>query len=192
METTEQKTDLRVQRTYRLLTQALMEMLQEQSFNTITVRGLCERAMVRPATFYKHFGDKSELFTFLVTELQREFLRENPYRDDPAHPQEFYLSLIDQTFRFFEQNRTMVGNAMRSDASALLVDLMTEQIERQVRQGLVESRQRGVELHSSPEVMAPFFTGALVHLARWWVLGDFATPREELVAQCAAIIESRG
>lgn len=42
----EEKVDLRIQRTYKLLTDALVAMLSEQQFEDISVRVLCQRAMV--------------------------------------------------------------------------------------------------------------------------------------------------
>ena len=65
--------DLRVQKTYRSLTQAMQELLSEKGLDEITVTELCERAQTRKATFYKHFGDKYELFTFMIRELQEEY-----------------------------------------------------------------------------------------------------------------------
>ena len=73
----EKKIDFRVQRTYTLLTSAMMDLLKEKSFDEITVGELCERAMIRRATFYKHFADKFELFAFAIRELEQAFEREN-------------------------------------------------------------------------------------------------------------------
>lgn len=52
--------DLRIQKTYAALTQAFTEMLKVKQFEQITVKELCDAAMVRTATFYNHFSDKLE------------------------------------------------------------------------------------------------------------------------------------
>ena len=54
----EQKLDLRIQRTYRLLHTAFTKLMEEKSFEDITVNDLCREAMIRRTTFYKHFADK--------------------------------------------------------------------------------------------------------------------------------------
>ena len=69
----EQKTDLRIQKTYRALTLAFFQMLGEMRFEDIRVSELCERAMIRKSTFYKHFGDKYELLAFIVRQEQEKF-----------------------------------------------------------------------------------------------------------------------
>lgn len=88
----EKKLDFRVQRTYQMLMSALMSLLQEKSFDEITVGELCERAVIRRATFYKHFADKYELFTFSIRELQRHFSAETHIIYDKSHPKSFYAA----------------------------------------------------------------------------------------------------
>lgn len=61
--------DMRVRRTKKLLTEALGALLGEQSFSSITVNMLCERAMVHRTTFYKHFYDKYDLLSYWLEEM---------------------------------------------------------------------------------------------------------------------------
>ena len=51
----EDKEDLRVIRTRKLLSTALFDLMAEKDFSQITVNDICEKAMVRRATFYNHF-----------------------------------------------------------------------------------------------------------------------------------------
>jgi AcrR family transcriptional regulator len=53
--------DLRVRRTHKLLWEALMAELSEHPFEEISVKDICERAMVHRTTFYKHYEDKYAL-----------------------------------------------------------------------------------------------------------------------------------
>lgn len=69
----EQKLDLRIQKTYLALSGALLEAMGEKPFEDIRVNELCDRAMVRKSTFYKHFGDKYELLAFVVRQGLRWF-----------------------------------------------------------------------------------------------------------------------
>src|SRR5262245_54566566 len=50
--------DLRVRRTYKFLWDALISLMTERDFESITVTDICERAMVHRTTFYKHYEDK--------------------------------------------------------------------------------------------------------------------------------------
>ena len=59
-------TDLRIQKTYAALTREFTALLKEKRFEQITVKELCDAAMVRTATFYNHFSDKYEFADFVI------------------------------------------------------------------------------------------------------------------------------
>lgn len=183
----EEKTDLRIQRTYKLLKDALIDMLTEQHFEEITVRDLCARAMVRPATFYKHFGDKYELFTFVIKELQQQFHRENAVKYDLKRPQTYYVGMIDQTFHFIDQNKVVVTNVIKGGSSQILMDLLSEQIESDVLREFREDEKRGAIMPGKPSLLAPMFTGALVYAVKWWVLHDCQPEKQEIIKECVRV-----
>ena len=67
-----EKGDLRIQRTRKLLRQALFELTVEKGFTAVTVRDIAERAMVNRSTFYRHYLDKHDLLKQYLDELLTE------------------------------------------------------------------------------------------------------------------------
>src|SRR5258708_1039661 len=65
-----QKEDLRVQRTRKLLQQALIELTVEMGFAAVTVRDITRRAMVNRSTFYRHYLDKYDLLNQYMADVQ--------------------------------------------------------------------------------------------------------------------------
>lgn len=65
-----QKEDLRVQRTRKLLQQALIELTVEMGFASVTVRDITRRAMVNRSTFYRYYLDKYDLLNQYMAEVQ--------------------------------------------------------------------------------------------------------------------------
>jgi len=61
--------DPRIQRTRQVLGDALVELIQEQSFDAITVQQVLDRAGVSRSTFYQHYRDKEDLFISDVDEF---------------------------------------------------------------------------------------------------------------------------
>ena len=59
--------DLRIKKTYRALFEAFTELLEEHRFEDVTVAMLCDRAMIRRTTFYKHFRDKNDYFALSMS-----------------------------------------------------------------------------------------------------------------------------
>ena len=80
-----EKTDMRVVRTRTLLKNALLELLAENSLEKITVMDICEKSMIHRATFYKHFEDKYQLFSYAIEDLTKTFVASYSHQIGRAH-----------------------------------------------------------------------------------------------------------
>jgi AcrR family transcriptional regulator len=165
----ERKTDLRIIKTHKALTDAFWQMLGDKKFEEIAVNELCERAMVRRATFYKHFADKFDFFAFVIRAKQAEFDAQIRQQTDNPRSQSHYLGIIQHTLDFLNSNEKLVHTVLESEMLPTVMNILSRQITLDVTQKLKEDAENGVPLPASPPVMAQFFTGALVYTARWWV-----------------------
>lgn len=183
----EKPLDLRIQKTHKALIDAFQQLLTEKRFEQITVNELCELAMVRRATFYKHFADKYEFFTFFVQSVQQEFRR----RTEPAQQEGIspYIDIIRFGMDFIDGNEALVQSVVESSAFPLLLDLLSEQIIRDVKEWLEKDQAEGKELLLSPELMAFSYTGALLHILRWWIDHRDQMSKEEIVAQMRKVFD---
>ncbi|MDN6296008.1 MAG: TetR/AcrR family transcriptional regulator [Alkalibacterium sp.] len=75
-----EKLDLRVQKTYRSLIDAFEKLLVEKEFEKILVTELCDAAMIRRPTFYSHFLDKYDFFTFFIRH-KMNLIFDNVFKD---------------------------------------------------------------------------------------------------------------
>ncbi|MFC4409030.1 TetR/AcrR family transcriptional regulator [Chungangia koreensis] len=66
---TQNKTDLRVIRTRKLIMDSFIELSGRKEFKDITVKDLTEEAMVNRATFYYHFQDIYDLLEKALSEV---------------------------------------------------------------------------------------------------------------------------
>ena len=64
--------DRRITRSKRALRQALIALLEERGFDSITVNDLCDRADLNRGTFYNHFRDKENLLAVLEDEVMAD------------------------------------------------------------------------------------------------------------------------
>lgn len=180
--------DLRIQKTYLALTKAFIELLEEKRFENISVNELCERAMVRRATFYKHFGDKYEFFTFMVRIIQDEYNEQIERNRKYDKPQEYYIGVIENLLDFLVKNEGLVKSVLKSNLFPVLMDILVEQISLDVQSRFRQDVKNGVELPVPPAIMAQIFTGALLQTAKWWIAQDKRIPKEELIAQVSELI----
>lgn len=110
------KEDLRVQRTRKLLSDTLLDMMETESIEHISVMDLCNLAMINRGTFYKHFEDKYALLGFALEELKRDlyadFSKNNSYEDTPqAAVRSFFATAI----RFFFGNSHRIANVIKNN-----------------------------------------------------------------------------
>jgi AcrR family transcriptional regulator len=187
-----EKTDLRIIKTYKALCETFVELLGEKRFEDITVNELCERALVRRATFYKHFNDKYDFFGFFVRRMQVKFAeRIVPHEgDDTAFTH--FLGLAEQFIDFLEENDRIVQRVLESDMLPELLDIFSEQIMSYAKQKLDEDIQAGRELPVSPDLLAACHSGAIVHMLRWWYSQKKPIPKDELLKQIAVIYHMTG
>ncbi|MBQ4157970.1 MAG: TetR/AcrR family transcriptional regulator [Clostridia bacterium] len=185
----EKPLDLRIQKTHTALINAFLQLLQTKRFENITINELCELAMVRRATFYKHFADKYEFFTFFVQWIQREFRNRIIPQEYDRNGVSPYIDIIRFALDFLDENETIVHSVMESNAFPLLLDLISEQIILDVKESLQTDQNNGKELLLSPELMAFSYTGALLNILRWWIGHKDQMSKEEIVAQIQKVFD---
>lgn len=82
-------TDLRVIKTKKLIKETFFELLDEEDFDKVNVKQICEKSMIGRSTFYQHFDDKYDLLEQQVNNYASKFaeiLKQYPngFSDDHA------------------------------------------------------------------------------------------------------------
>lgn len=184
----EQRRDLRTQKTYDALIEAFQELLNEKSFDEITVRELCSKARTRTATFYSHFKDKYDFFYFMVRELRRNFTSDVETIHDKDDVSGYYSALLLRGMDFLEANGRL-SNSIKSDAILRSIcQEMPDDITNELRKHL--SNDMGVyhEFKNS-EVMFHFLIGGLSQVAEWWFMNQKSFKKEDVVSDMSKILE---
>ena len=184
----EQKYDLRVIRTYKSLTEAFLQLMSEKHFEDITINELCERAMIRRTTFYKHFADKYEFFRFFIRQLQTDFDATSTFSSDYEDPQAFYISITRHLMDFLKEHEKFVHMVLGSDLLPTLLDILSEQIAFDITEKIKIAMKKGINMPASPEIAASFFTGAIIHTIRWWLMGKKQLSEEKLIEEVEKIL----
>ena len=176
------KTDIRVKRTYEQLIEALIQLLSKKSFDDLTVLEICTQANVHRATFYKHFIDKHDFLNCCLKIKLGELDFERPSKDFSIEAmRENCMRMIKMVLSFIESNREFVENVSSEYYSAsftnalsdAIADFIIEQIK--VKSGLSE------KLGYNLPLMANYYAGATVSLARWWATSDNACSKREFL-----------
>lgn len=184
----EKQRDLRVEKTYLALTNTFTQMLAEMPFEKIRVAELCERAMVRRATFYLHFEDKYAFLYFYLHQFQTRFEQEAERLSDIEDTVEYLLAFNREMLSFFSAHIPMLQRSMESQAMPMMIDMLTGLLTAGVKKRLKQDEERGMVLPAPAEVLAAFYTGGLVQTVRDWISDPERKSEEALLRDLGVLL----
>jgi AcrR family transcriptional regulator len=156
--------DRRVQRTRKLLQDALFALILEKGYEAVTIQDIIDRANVGRSTFYGHFVDKQELFLSRFEEL-RVFLAQQQAgsADQTVRTFSFSRGMVEHAQSHLPLYRAMVGK----QSGAVVVRHMQQMISSLVRNELALL----VPEDATPtprELVVQYTVSAFMGLLIWW------------------------
>lgn len=188
---TKQK-DRRIQRTRRVLRDALMALIMEKDFDAITIQDVADRADVNRATFYLHFKDKQdllfrsmqEIFDDLVARMKPPPTGENFRLDVPPEGAASMFRHIAENADFY---RVALGEKGIASFLARVRTFLCEVSSRRLLQLQPDRKQYRIPV----DVVASFSAGAIIGMTIWWLNSGMAlTP--EAMAENTMMLSAMG
>ncbi|QAY66918.1 TetR/AcrR family transcriptional regulator [Paenibacillus protaetiae] len=152
-------TDMRVRRTHKLLWEALLALLKDHAYESITVQEICDKAMIHRTTFYNHFEDKDHLLQYGLTEIENLFGQKTA-RERLLYP-------IQTTEAIINDNNLI--SLMSCESNGVVSQLMYKHGLEGIKKDLKEMESEGVKFPLPLDIIAAFYSGARIALAAWWI-----------------------
>ena len=175
--------DRRVHRTEQLLRTALVSLIEEKGFETLTVQDIIDRANVGRATFYAHFDNKEDLlvsgFDGLRTAL-KELQRQAHLRTTSSDERLFAFS--HEIFAHIAEYRKVFRAMVGKRSGALVQQLLQKIVVDLVRDDLKAMVGRRDDRSAPAEAVVQFVTGGFFGLAMLWATGKLPASVEEVNA----------
>jgi AcrR family transcriptional regulator len=168
--------DARVRRTRDALGDALVALMQEKPFDTITVQDVLDRAKVGRSTFYAHYSDKDDL---LMSDAEEFFesisnvLSVRGDKSDRVFPVREFFSHVTEAKQFVD---ALVSAGKFHDNMELAHGLFARGIERRLSE---LPRGQGIVAAERPAI-AFAHAGTLLSLLKWWVDRGMRQPPAEM------------
>ena len=157
-----EKEDLRIIRTRKLLSNTLLDLMQEEPIEKISVIDLCTRAMVNRATFYAHFEDKYHLLNFALDELKdtlyESFTRDNKFSD----PYETLRALLTMGADFVFDNKNQITKLLKFNRGGKVLETIRDSIAKSVKYQL-DKYKATYDLAIPATVIATFIAGGMIN-----------------------------
>ena len=159
------KEDARVRRTRDALGDALVALMQEKPFESITVQDVLDRAHVGRSTFYAHYSDKDDLLMSDADEFfERVSMGLSAHGDasDRVFPVREFFSHIAEAQRFV--------NALSSSGKLEAnMELARGHFARGIERRLAELPRGQAIPENERGAIAFAHAGALLSLMKWWI-----------------------
>ena len=128
--------DLRIKKTLRSIRESFIELAKEKPIDSITVKELCERAMINKATFYLHYENMDELIKMLEDEFVNDITGKLDFADlFYTDPEQFLLRL----WQSYQKNANS-AYLMRGRRGFDILNLLLESLRRSVEHARPEIR----------------------------------------------------
>src|SRR5262245_6564340 len=169
--------DPRVQRTHQLLRNALIDLVNEQGFDTVTVGDIAERAMVNRATFYRHYEAQYDLVAQIFAEAVETMSCELGPPEigledvDPRRTLGPWVELFEHFARHARLYRALLGwNGSPWFAARLRDHVASMLLERErLREQLPGLVRRPEQVQMPREVAATFIATLGIGIVAWWL-----------------------
>lgn len=171
-----QTEDRRVQRTQQSLREALIKLILEKHYDTISVQDIIDRANVGRSTFYLHFRDKEDLFRGDWQRMLEFFVRqitpENLEKGRVFPIRELFEHLKD----FHHLYRALVKSGKIDQLFAYGQKYLAEGIELRINSVLNTEEQTTVPL----PILANYLASEVFSQLKWWLDNDMPYPPEQM------------
>ena len=170
----------------------MMELIREKGYDSISVEEITQRANLGRATFYLHYKDKEDLLVDEFNEIVNERARtiaDIPFSDwlpaleNPDHATENKLAPpLLMAFQHVANHADLYRILLKNEKS----DRTLERIRKIIAQSITEFMQTKVENDPIPilfevpiDLLAAYFSGALLSCVHWWLeQGEAYSPEE--------------
>lgn len=167
----EYKEDIRIQKTRRDLRKAILDLITEKSIEKISVKEICDKAMVNRITFYKYYEDKFTLLDDTVNEIRDEIKEKtlkNNYVINTFDDASSYLAeIVKNVVEYIEDNRNLIISVQKN-GDYKLFDIITYVCEAAITE-LLTQFNRIRKLKYPIPVAASFIYGGFVATIGYWL-----------------------
>lgn len=155
----------------KLLHQALISLISEKNYESITVQQILDRAGIGRSTFYTHFRDKDELLVMGFEHL-REMLRniqaKTPTADSSEKVIGFSLAMFEHLYEYRNEWRALqrgspAGIIVRQSIQDMIGDLIRENFKAEL------NKRKGGDSKVPFELFIHYLTSTFMSVAAWWL-----------------------
>lgn len=168
--------DRRSQRSQHALIDALIELMAEKSYDSISIKEIVEKANVGRSTFYAHYQTKDDLvrggFELILDETLNQIVY-NDKEDNLTFDLTMFFKHAEGHYQFYKN--LMWGSGYKILTQDELV-ILSEKIQQRFANCFSIDNNNSVPLN----ILSYSFSGSLFILLKWWLDNKMPLPPEKM------------
>lgn len=171
------KRDRRSLRTRYLVHSALMDLLLEKRYESITVRDILDRADIGSSTFYAHYFDKDDVHADLIAQIFERILASlsSKTSEQGIIPS---LALFQHIYEHAPHAafQALLRGHAEEKVWEMLQTTLCKTIEQRLASAYAEKHPPSIPL----TVVAQYLSGAFLNLLKWWIKAEMPYSPERM------------
>lgn len=166
-----EKKDRRVQRTRQLLREAVMALIADQGYDSITVQDIIDQANIGRSTFYAHYRDKDDLLISSMDDIVHSLIADVGHASGlkSATAGDHQILCVEPLFQHAKEQFRLHKAIMGGQGIEIIVRKiqthLSQHIQVQLEHNLVENRAPSVPT----PILAYHLASGVMTLLRWWL-----------------------
>jgi AcrR family transcriptional regulator len=171
--------DRRIQKTKKLLHEALGFLIREKAYDEITVQEILDRANVGRSTFYMHFRDKDELLVSSIHEMLRSVSPSELPLSGKRYERiiRFARPIFERIHHHRNTHAPKMGTRGRAIIHEHLHKVLAGMIADDVRKELAHRKRTG---EIPADLLVQYLASTFILVLNWWVESRHPLPPDEI------------
>lgn len=169
--------DKRVERTRRLLMDALLELMEKKPYSKLSVANICQHSGVARPTFYLHFHSKEDLLGGYIESMFLQFYEQiEPHLVSSPNADPIIAEIM---FRQWSDNADVARLLVEPDVESIVLSEFKRYVGRIMEQYIAA---HGIQVHEHQHVnyLIDFLTGASFMVIMRWIKEGFPVPAKDM------------
>lgn len=182
------KNDLKFTRTDKLIMSSFVELLEQTPIEKISVVDICEKAMIKRATFYNHFESKDHLFNAIMYQMQEELFLSILKGNEDLCIEDKIGKIIEKIVDFLVVKRYSISAIIKNNKNIGYDMAVIEAMNRGIKEVIRKSKDKFTTILPT-DMLIKFYGGGFVSVAIWWLTNDSDYTRDDLVSMAKTMVK---
>lgn len=162
-----EKQDLRIIKTKKVLYTALVDLMREKTFEEIKVSEICAKALVNRSTFYAHYEDKYEFLVDFLDTFKESLTSYLDTNDNNLNTKKYYMEMLKLLLTHIEDKKNIYSAIMVNNRNGVMMDIISDVVNKDIKKRVQES---GLNKGTIPvDIVAKFYIGAITNVGIEWI-----------------------